>query len=241
MSPRASVLITGPVHALNDYAEAARAAHWEPLVRELVVIEDLTPELEIPEGVALERILITSRSAVAGLDRLATKHLELRELPCAVVGERTLQALSEAGFTVGGAAARNAESLAKTLTETLPPGSSLLWPRGSLSNQLAVDLRDAGHRVLDLVVYETRPADSTTPTPDVHAAFFASPSAVRAWLDLAHESAPERTLAIAIGETTRAELESQNREAFCDILSLPRPTPEALRECLLTLSDRTDS
>ena len=235
-SPR-TVLVTGPVRGLEEYCAAVWAADWVGLSRPLVVIEEIDPAFELPSDTALERILITSGNAVASLDQLASKFLELREVPCSVVGERTRRVLEETGFTVDGESARDASELAARLAEELPAASSILWPRGSLSDQLAVDLRTRGHWVLDPVVYRTAPSADSSPTHDTNAVFFASPSAVRAWRQLPHRRDTSQTIAIAIGATTHAELASETAESFSAILTLAQPTPEELTRVLRELSN----
>ena len=230
-SPR-TVLVTGPVRGLEEYCAAASAAGWEAISRPLVVVEEIESRFELSPTAAIERILITSGNAVASLDRLASTYLELRELPCSVVGERTQRVLEQTGFSIEGEAARDANELGRRLGDELPPGSTVLWPRGSLSDQLAVQLRALGHRVLDPVVYQTTQSSDSSPTPDSDAVFFASPSAVRAWRELAHLRDPKLTTAIAIGSTTRAALESETAEPFSAILCLARPTPEEFTRTL---------
>ncbi len=227
-----TVLVTGPVHGLDEYADAAKAAGWNAIARPLVQVERIEADLQFDSDCAFERILITSRNAVAPLDQLATTHLELREIPCSVVGTRTARALIESGFALEGEPATDAHELAERLLKELPSESTLLWPRGSISDQLAVQLRAKGHRVLDPVVYTTVDEPDPAPVPDADAIFFASPSAVRAWRRLPHTHETMRKIAIAIGNTTRTELETETDEPFSDILVLDHPTPEALTECL---------
>lgn len=234
-----SVLVTGPVRALESFAQAARNAGWTAEVRALLEIRDVTPEFSLGEGVAVERILITSRNAVRGLDALATDWLELRELPCSVVGAKTAEVLREAGFTISGEPAATAAELAARLEESLPQASTLLWPRGSISDDLAVRLRVSGHEVLDPIVYRTERVVDSRPLPGTDAVFLASPSALDAWCASEREHKPP--IAIAIGETTRSSLQAQTPPLFLDILSLPNPTPEALTECLTQLATRLDS
>ena len=237
MSSPGTILITGPIRGLKEYCGAAREADWTPIERPLLAIREVEARLALETGIAIEHILITSSNAIASLDRLASTHIELRELPCAAVGERTARVLRETGFTVEGEPARDASELAKAMADELPPSSTLLWPRGSVSDQLAVDLRGLGHRVLDPIAYETSPHPNRESTPDAALVFFASPSAVQAWSELAHERPNARTAAIAIGATTEAALSAQTAEPFSAILTLSQPAPEELTRHLRELSN----
>ena len=238
MSP--TILITGPVRSLSAFAQAARDADWSVVERPLLEIRDVEPQLDFEPGVALERILITSRNAVRGLDRLATDWLELRELPCSIVGATTADVLRQADFAIEGEPAASAERLAERLASELPESSTVLWPRGSVSDELAERLRSLGHTVLDPIVYRTETVDDASPLPATDAVFLASPSAVRAWGALDREGS-EAPFAVAIGPTTRAALESRKPGDVRDILSLARPDPKALSECLRDLAGRLDS
>lgn len=218
------VLITGPTHGIAEYARAAEQAFWTPIERPL--IETCTLDLAWePPVERIDVLAITSRNALAALEPWID---ELREVPCAVVGARTARHCSELGLNVQGPPAEDATSLARRLVRESSVARSVFWPRGSLSNDLATTLRDAGHRVWNPVVYETVAIEDSTPIPDAHALFFASPSAVRAFLELPVERPTELTIAVAIGSTTANELRLGNRVAFYDILTLPHPAPDAL-------------
>lgn len=222
------VLVTGPAGRTEDYAEAARTSGWEPLVTELIRIEECGLQSEIPTWVDL--VCVTSKHALGTLRKLAEK---LRSVPVAVVGERTAAAVREIGYTVEHGPTRTAAELGSQLVSALSPGAVVLWPRGSVSDDLAKLLRISGIDVHDPVVYRTLPIESPDPPPAADAVLLTSPSAVYAYA--VRVSPGDHGTAIAIGPTTAAAIRDSELQ-FSAVLPLERPTPRAFAQCLEDLA-----
>lgn len=220
------VLVTGPTHALSDYSNAARLANWEPVEHPLLEVLELPFGEDLPFDDLPDRMILTSRNALGSLEQLCARVPKLKDVPLDVVGQKTKELVLERGFTVEGRAADGAATIASRYSSA--PAARVLWPRGSVSDRLGEELREQGHEVFDPVVYETRRIDQTSPLPDTHAVFFASPSAFRAWTLLEHTRPADRTVAFAIGDTTAGAMQAERTIRFFDILTLPHPAPEAL-------------
>ena len=220
------LLVTGPTHALPEYSNAARLANWEPVDYPLLEVIECSLTEGLPFEGLPDRMILTSRNALGALDGLCAQIPELKTVPLDVVGEKTKQLALERGFRVEGRAADGAATIASRLSNTNT--SRILWPRGSVSDRLGEELREQGHDVFDPIVYETRRIEQESPPPDAHAAFFASPSAFRAWMALEQARPADRTIAVAIGDTTASAIQAERAVRFFDILSLPHPAPEAL-------------
>lgn len=223
----ARVLITGPVEGAGDYTRAARQAGWEPVELPLLAIERASVDVAHIARARYDWICVTSSSALDFLADALRAAPELAHVPCAVVGARSAERLHALGFALGLPAATDAAALADALGSITPRAARVLWPRGSLSDELARRLRERGLVVVDPIVYATRVLASRALAPHVEAVFFASPSAVRAWFGDAHAAPPSARTAIAIGPTTFDALLSETEAAFFDTISLPEPTPEA--------------
>lgn len=236
------ILVTGPVQSLEDYAAAARESDWEAV--ELPLLEIRPRELDpadLPAELltgAPDLICITSSNALDALATLAERWPGVR---CAVVGEATAARVAQAGFELAGEPAPGAAQLAERLVAELPAGAHVLWPRGSLAHDLGATLRAAGLCVTDPVVYATLPRPVDGPVPAADAVLFASPSAVRRWLELeqANESEEDGSppTAIAIGPTTLDAIHALPEGTFPAVLSLLEPSPAALRSCLESLPE----
>lgn len=222
------VLVTGPAEHLEEYARAASQVGWDAIEHPLLAIEPRPfDRAEIPEG-RFDWICVTSSSALPYLGSALEALPSLRSTPCAVVGERTAERVREIGLAVTLGPARDASALVEALRSRARSGERALWPRGSQSDDFALDLRRAGLEVADPIAYASHAVHSRTSTapPPSDAVFFASPSAVRAWHEL--DEVGERRIAIAIGATTFHALLQETSPRFFDTISLPQPTPEAL-------------
>lgn len=236
------VLVTGPLEGLADYAAAARAVGWEAIELPLLRVVPHRHDISALLVQRFDWICLTSSNALGFLTELSRAADALRATPCAVVGQRSSDRARELGFSVELTGA-NASALGGELARVARPGSSVLWPRGHLSDELARELRERGLSVVDPVVYSTEPLESRQRPPAAEAIFFASPSAVRAWhanSDQARDqgSAPVAMprIAVAIGETTFEALMAETGSVFFDTISLPEPTPEAFGFVLVHLS-----
>lgn len=230
------VCLTGPAtpRAAARWIDAVGAAGtWEPVHCPLVRVVGRPIE---PAGVTLlpAMVAVTSQNAIPALRRLWAERVDVREAPHAAIGLATARSLRQAGVDpvlVGRAEESGAAPLADAIAKATQPGDRILWPRGDLASDLREHLVVAGRVVEDPVAYRSEEvAGAQLPSP-LDAAFFASPSAVRAWLRVA--DAP-RVTAIAIGATTQSEL-AVSYSRFQRLLRLHRPTPDALVEALATL------
>jgi uroporphyrinogen-III synthase len=240
------VIVTGPVESASEYAAAARAAGWSaieyPLVRVVAHRHDVSDIVKRE----FQWICITSSNALAYLADLQRCSPPLRNVPCAVVGERSAERTRALGLRTV-LVASSSEDLAIEIAALTPAGALALWPRGHLSDELAERLRAGGIDVVDPVVYATLPLELDAEAPEASAVFFASPSAVRIWHE--HERAPasrgerhaeRRRIAIAIGRTTLDALMSEAEMSFSDAVALPEPTPAAFEIVLQHLDERDD-
>lgn len=227
---RRRLLLTGPIAQLERYEEAVRSVGWEPLPFPLLSVQ----ELDVDPSEGLDRlpdwICVTSRNAIPALARAQ----RLLDVPCATIGRTTASLLRELGFRVELEGATSAEDLADRLVPLLEPGELVMWPRGRLATELASRLRELGIGVTAPVVYETTSRPLEAPIPDFDAAFFASPSAVEAYLEHAEPGADMRRVAIGIGPTTWGALD-QRAGRFGRNLVLERPDAEALADELARL------
>ena len=230
------VCLTGPStpRAAARWIDAVEATgSWEPVHCPLVRVVGRPIE---PAGVTMlpAMVAVTSQNAIPALRRLWTQRVDVREAPHAAIGLATARALRQAGVDpvlVGRAEESGAAPLAASIAEATQPGARILWPRGDLASDLREHLVVAGRIVEDPVAYRSEEVAGAEPPSPLDAAFFASPSAVRAWLRMA--DAP-RVAAIAIGSTTQSEL-AGSYSRFQQLLRLPRPSPSALVDALATL------
>lgn len=224
------LLLTGPIAQIERYEQAARGAGWEPIVFPLLSIH----ELPVDPAEGLERlpdwICVTSRNAVPALARSK----RLLRVKCATIGRTTASLLRELGYRVDVEGATSAENLVQLLVPHLEPGSLVLWPRGRLATELASRLRELGMCVTAPVVYDTMPRALQEPVPAVDAVFFASPSAVEAYLEHAAADLDGKRVAIGIGPTTWSALE-QRAGHFQRNVVLEQPNAEALADELTRL------
>lgn len=233
MNPQ-SLLLTGPIGSKKRWLAAAEDAGWLAIDFPLLEIHELDGDLvERIDGLP-DWIAVTSSSALGALERAIGAVPELRSVPAAVVGAFTADRVAALGLSVELGPEGGARALADALIGAGAPASLVLWPRGSHSDSLATILRESGWSVIDPVVYETVLRDSGE-LPPTRAVFFASPSAVEAYVARGTRQAPP-PVAIAIGPTTGSALEAADPGTFSDRISLAEPAPQALRDLLQTLA-----
>lgn len=229
MSGSWSVLITGPLRDREDWLAAAREAGWEPHEWPLLGIVDKDPgdwPLSRPDWIA-----VTSSSAIPALEAAAQRDLTLKQVPLAVVGTSSAERLYQAGWTpelVPGPGANQAHGLADLLIEEAVPEARVLWPHAARASELGELLLAAGLRLEAPVVYDVEPVLHLGPPPRTDAVFFASPSAVQAWLELKADFQPA---GLGIGWTTLDALLEVDQH-FSMSLPLLSPDPAALRLAL---------
>ncbi len=165
----------------------------------------------LPE--APQVLVFTSRRGVQGLARLAG-HRELfypDNAPAplrAVVGPGTAAALADLGFPAQRVARPSTgAALAHELRGELNAAARILIVRGTLrGGRLDTDLRAAGHRVEELVVYRNLPTNLPPEAPfPASVIFVTAPSAARRLLQ-AQPWMRDRTF-LVLGPTTAAALE----------------------------------
>jgi uroporphyrinogen-III synthase len=123
------------------------------------VIEIVSSEQPMPEG-SYDAVIVTSAHAVPALQAAAS-----HEIPVFAVGERTAQALREAGFSDVLAAEGDAVSLSRLVRSRLDPGAALLHATGRhRKDEPALSLTAAGFRLLTWETYEAT-AVGTLPRP----------------------------------------------------------------------------
>ncbi len=223
----ARVLITGPVDGADEYARAARDVGWVPVELPLLAIEPKPVDVARIAGESYDWLCVTSSNALAFLADAARENPRITAVPCAVVGTRSAARVLALGYSLGLDPAIDASKLADAIGAIGPAGARVLWPRGSISSELARALRELDFDVTDPIVYTTRELASRARAPETEAVFFASPSAVRAWFSTAAGESPSARTAIAIGRSTFDALLAETEPAFFDTISLPEPTPEA--------------
>lgn len=205
-----TVVVTRARHQAADLADALAVAGAR--VIEVPVIEVALPA---GDGAALAQaaaqvaehqwVAFTSANAVTRFLPLLRDARSLAGIGVAAVGAATATALAERGV----AADLVAEpATADGLVAAFPPGPGrVLFPRAAEGRDtLPVGLRAKGWQVDEVVAYRTVPAPP--PPPEVAAALagadvvtFASPSAVRAYLDL---GLPVPPVVACIGPVTAA-------------------------------------
>ena len=229
------ICMTGPAseRAAKRWMEAALAAGWSPIHLPFVRIE--AARIHAPAVTrAPAFVAITSQNALPSLRRLWGERPDVRTAPHAAVGVATARALRVLGVDpvfVSSEKDANSTTLAAALVDRTERGQRVLWPRGDRATDLKEMLQSAGRAVDAPVAYRSVDVEDTVVPRRLHAAFFASPSAVRVWI---RTNETPRVTAIAIGQTTQAELAPEYAR-FSRIECLQAPTPKALRETLAAL------
>lgn len=228
MSDVWSVLVTGPASHPEPWLAAAREAGWEPTHWPLLECVE-GPDM-IPDDVKPDWIAITSSNAIPTLEAAAAAKPLLKKVPLAVVGQATAERLYQAGWEpriVPAPGASHARGLAQALLAECNANCTVLWPRSVRASEFGDLLSEAGHTVVDPAVYDVQPrAVDAAPRTDV--VFFASPSAVQAWIAMGSDWKPA---VLAIGWTT-FEAVLEHAEHFSITVPLAAPEPNAFGQAL---------
>lgn len=230
------VLLTGPAseRAAKRWVDAVYTApDWTPIHLPLVrIVGRAIDPRHVRDAPGL--VAVTSQNALPALKRLWEQREDVKGAPHAAVGVATARAMRAMGVDptlVGEPGDEGAVQLAKAIVERTEDGETVLWPRGDRAIELRERLVAAGRRVDAPVAYRTEDVEDSVLPGRLAAAFFASPSAVGVWL---RTPDTPRVAAIAIGQTTHAELAPEYAR-FTRIVRLAQPTPRALADALSML------
>lgn len=230
------VLLTGPAseRAAKRWIDAVHATPgWNPVHLPLVhIVGRAIDPRHVRDAPGL--VAVTSQNALPALKRLWEQREDVKRAPHAAVGAATARAMRALGVIpvlVGEPGDEGAVQLAKAIVDRTEDGQTVLWPRGDRATELHERLVAAGRRVNAPVAYRTEDVEDSVLPGRLSAAFFASPSAVGVWLRTT--DAP-RVVAIAIGQTTHAELAPEYAR-FTRIVRLAQPNPRALADALSQL------
>lgn len=227
------ISLTGPAseRAAKRWIDAVYTVRgWKPLHFPLVrIVAQRIPESRV--GLLPSLVAVTSQNALPALKRLWEERSDLREAPHAAVGVATARAMRALGvdpIIVGQPDDTGAAALAESILAATETGQTILWPRGDRATDLRERLVVAGLQVEDPIAYRTVDIEDSVIPRNLSAVFFASPSAAKVWL---RTPDTPRVLAIAIGQTTYAELAPEYAR-FSRMVRLAKPTPKALAEAL---------
>ena len=230
MKPR--VLITGPIAELPRWADAARAQGWQPIVYPLLEVRFRIVHLSLELEREPDWVCVTSKHAVRFLEE---HREELKGVPFAAVGASTARRLESLGFEVRLIGPRTAKDLVDLLVSRSDRPRHVLWPRGSMSDEVEALLCQRGVRVCAPIVYETNERTDCGTLPAAEVAFFASPSAVRAYTRRIAIGESMSPCAVCIGPATARSLASPDTTTFERFIELNHPTPEDFGLCLVGL------
>ncbi len=226
------IVVTGPLNGLSGYADAARAQGWEPIIFPLLEIRHRIVHLSLELESAPDLLCVTSMNALRCIEE---NRDDLVDVPCATVGWSCAHRLQKLGFNVVLDGLPTAHDLANAMLALPEKPRHVLWPRGSMSDELGRILCEHGVNVCQPIVYETNERPDTGPFPEGEVVFFASPSAVRAHSRRVARGEPSAEVAIAIGPTTMRALQSSDTVFFPRVVSLDRALPAELGQVLVGL------
>jgi uroporphyrinogen III methyltransferase/synthase len=250
------VLVTRPEgDAAGPFAEALAAAGATPVLYPTIAVE-APPSWQAMDA-AIDRAragdygwaIFTSPSAVGfTLGRLTARGLTAQALAgvrLAAVGSETARALRGAGLDVAlvpPADQQRQEGLLEALLAALPPpaagapGARILFPQALGGRELVRDeLARRGYAVDVVPVSQTIARDLTEPPPAFDVATFASPSALRAFVERLGGGRLAEARVAVIGPTTAAVAAAL--DVRVDAMP-PSPSVVALVQSLIDLRKR---
>ncbi len=249
------VLVTRPEgDAAGPFAEALAAAGATPVLYPTITVAP--PPSWQPLDAALDAVsagasgygwaIFTSPSAVGfTVGRLAARGLTVGALAgvrLAAVGSETARALRAAGLEaalVPPADQQRQEGLLAALLAALPadagaPGARVLFPQALGGRELVRDeLARRGYIVDVVAVSQTIARELTDPPPAFDVATFASPSALRAFVERLGGARLAPARVAVIGPTTAAAAATLGVRV--DAMP-PNPSVPALVQCLIELA-----
>jgi len=151
------VLLTRPERDAQRTAAALRAHGHEPILAPLLHIEILS-DAELGRG-PWAAILVTSANAVRAIAE-HRRRAALQAVPVYAVGQRSAQAMREAGFADVTSADGDVNDLANLVAARLKPATPLLYLAGEKrSGDLAGTLRGRDFMVQTVLVYRVIAAE----------------------------------------------------------------------------------
>ncbi|MFA5042989.1 MAG: uroporphyrinogen-III C-methyltransferase [Kiritimatiellia bacterium] len=225
------ILVTCSAALQGQAAEAVRDFGGVPVALPLIqTIPDPACLAALKSMAEFDWLAVTSPSSVHVMMRLMRETgLDLRRLPKFIVaGPGTSEALKSYGIWAELVPARNfgAEGLLDLAKSAIPAGAAILRLRSQLAgSQLTAALAAAGYRATDCVLYANQ-AIRPERAPAFDAVFFASASAVDAFVALAPAVALAGKMVAAIGGPTRAALEKHGVRV--DALGAEATAPSAI-------------
>lgn len=248
------VLVTRPEgDTAGPFAEALAAVGATPVLYPTIVLapppswEALDAALDRARASAYGWAIFTSPSAVGfTLGRLTARGLTVQVLAglrVAAVGSETARALEVAGLPgalVPPADRQRQEGLLEALLAALPapgaPGAQILFPQALGGRELVRDeLAGRGYAVDVVPVSQTIARELTEPPPPFDVATFASPSALRAFVERLGGGRLAQARVAVIGPTTATAAAALGVRV--DAMP-PNPSMAALVQCLIDLRKR---
>ena len=221
MSGAPRVWITRAQPGADRTAERLRALGLAPVVRPLLAVQPLSPDL--PDLADFAALAFTSINGVGAFARLHAG----RDLPVFAVGDATAQAARQAGFADVRSASGDLTDLARLLADRAP-GSVLAPVAETPAGDLAEAVQAAGGAQLVRAIAVYRTVETGAALPDaVAAVLIHSPRAARALAACAPFAMPR--LAVCISPAAAAPLQALARPCAVS----PTPDETAL---LTTLS-----
>ncbi|HZN57101.1 MAG TPA: uroporphyrinogen-III synthase [Planctomycetota bacterium] len=228
-----TVVLTRAAESSEEWKDALEEAgaivEVLPVVRFAAVRDDAETQRAIAERAGYSHVVFTSATAVKhffeAAGRLGSPAAEWRRLRCAVVGAATARACRDAGLVPEIIGEHGGQELADLiLARDGVRAQRLLLPQSSIARpELRERLEAAGRRVTALTIYETQPEETSKAGPLLRSILsrstplvfvFASPSALRAFLELGGAEAEQRLAAgssriVSLGPTTTREIRAR--------------------------------
>ena len=155
------LLLTRPAAEAERTAAALRGRGHAPILAPLLAIE-LAADVEFGAG-PWAAVLATSANAARAIAQHRRRD-ELRQMPAFTVGERSGEAMREAGFAEIISAAGDVNDLARLVAARVAPAARLLYLAGEeRSGDLAGSLRARRYEVETVLVYRAVSADALPP------------------------------------------------------------------------------